>query len=184
VRPFAGLYAELLQQNRTTAVYGELSLSPFESQSELLVGFDLARNPIISSYEYRAWLGTARLGVRFFFQLPREQQLLLTSGFELNTIMNYVVRQTGGPVVQGPYQISFAAPTLLPNLGFGWHAKRLTLSLDGQFYYAGIGDAGNPNASVRATVADFFSDLFFSRCYALRLGAAYQLGKNPDQTAR
>jgi len=173
--PFGGLYGELFQPSRTFAVYGELSLSPLQGQ-ESVVNAILTSTTVngvtVYSYQnvydhfnYRAVLGTARLGLRYFSHLPHEQQLFLGFGFELNNVLS--IRQTAGPQVRLDASIEhYGFPTLLPNLALGWRAQRFTLSLDGQLYR-------NPNSPNLAGI-------FFSSNYAARLGLSYRLGRNPD----
>jgi hypothetical protein len=168
-RPFAGLYAELFMPSRTLALYGELSASRYQSQYLEYTGLTAAGVPIFRPQRYRAWLGTARLGVRVFFPLPHERQWLLGFGYELNAVSG------------GPYTISagqafmvalaeYAAPTLLPNLTLGWRANRATLSTDVQLYRDSRG-------------SDYFGQ-FFGTNFAARLSLAYRLGSNPDEAGR
>jgi len=82
--PFAGLYAELLQPSRTAAIYGELSLSAFRGQGFQHFGTDASGAAVYNVFNYRGQLATARLGARFFFPLAREQQGLVSFGYELN----------------------------------------------------------------------------------------------------
>ena len=167
VHPYAGLYAELFQPSRTFAVYGELSVSPFRGQGRL---YTYNGTPTISydEFGYRGLLGTARLGLRYFFSLRHEQQLVFGFGYELNTVLNQ--RRTSGTPYVLPARIDFYAfPTLLPNVALGWRARRFTTSIDMQLY--------------RDTQHGGFSGIFFGSNYAARLGLSYRLGRNPD-TAR
>ncbi len=154
VHPLAGFYAELLQASRTSAFYGELSVSRFRSRG-VLGGY----YGTYTTVDYRAWLGTARAGVRFFAPLRRDQQLAFSFGLEKNFILSSTASATND-------DLGFAAPTLLPNLGVGWRYQRLTLNLDQQFYK-------NQNTSD-------YSDLFFSSSVAVRLSVAYRLGRSAD----
>lgn len=162
--PYAGLYAELLQPSRTFATYGELSISPFQGhvRNYLYTGQPAAYD----EFTYRGLLGTARLGIRYFFPLPREQQLVLGFGFEMNSVLNR--RKTGGNSANLlPVQDeSYAIPTVLPNLTLGWRAHRFTASIDGQLY--------------RDSQRNDFSSVFLGSNYAARVGLAYRLGRNPD----
>ena len=164
VHPYAGLYAELLQPSRTFAVYGELSLSPFQSLGRTYTFTPTGK--AVDEYGYRGLLGTARLGIRYFFPLRHEQQLLLGFGYELNNVLS--IHQTSGANAYVlPAQNDFyAATTLLPNVALGWRAQRLTGSIDMQLYHD--------------SQRDDFSGNFFGTNYAARVGVSYRLGRNPD----
>jgi len=154
VHPLAGFYAELLQANRTSAFYGELSVSRFRNRGVLSSYYNT-----YTAIDYQAWLGTARIGVRFFAPLRHDQQLLFSFGLEHNFIFSSSATST-------TEDLGFAAPTLLPNFGVGWRYQRLTLNLDQQFYKNQSG-------------LDF-SDLFFSSSVAVRLSVGYRLGRGAD----
>ncbi|MCI1189192.1 hypothetical protein MON38_17345 [Hymenobacter sp. DH14] len=164
MHPYAGLYAELLQPSRTFAVYGELSFSPFQGQGRTYSFTNTGS--VLDEYGYRGLLGTARLGIRYFFPLRHEQQLLLGFGYELNNVLS--IRQTSGANAYVlPAQNDFyASPTLLPNVALGWRAQRFTASIDAQLYHD----------SQRVD----FSGNFFGSNYAARVGLSYRLGRNPD----
>ncbi|MET4076266.1 hypothetical protein [Hymenobacter sp. UYCo722] len=164
-RPFAGLYADLLQPGRTSALYGELSLSRFSNQNYEYYQL----NSYISYYvvDYNAWLMSARLGLRFFFPLPHERQWLLSLAYELNrSFAPTITSSTGGSVALTSDQLGFGLPSLLPSLGLGWRARRCTLSLDGQFYINRNGEG----ALTRLVGTNFVA----------RASVAYRLGRNPD----
>ena len=164
-RPFVGLYADLFPKSRTTAVYGELSLSRFSNQ--YWGYFQTVWGTSYFVINYRAWLASARLGLRFFYPLPHEQQWLLSVSYELNKAFQPVVTSSGGNITEVPDdQLRYGSPALLPNLGLGWRSRRLTLSLDGQLY-------------TRGNAESFFGSLVGSN-FAARLGVAYRLGRNPD----
>ena len=168
VYPLAGLYAELLQPSRTSAVYGELSLSTYQGQNNLYLGHTATGIPLYSSFDYRAWLGTARLGIRYFFSLPHEQQWLLGFGFELNKSMKPTFTDPAAAVYQqAEKDLAFPAPVLLPNFGLGWRSRRITLAIDGQLY-----QENGQNS--------FFSNILGTN-FVLRTGFSYRLGRNPDQ---
>jgi hypothetical protein len=157
VHPFAGLYADLLQPGRVSAFTGELSLQRFQSQGFLRYG--------PAAFHYRAWLATARLGVRFLYPLPREQQLLVGLGYELSWVLAPVV--TAGTATASELKgQEYAPPVLLPHLMLGWRRQRVTISADAQLYN-GDGEGG-------------LSHRLFGTGYALRLATAYRLGRNPD----
>ena len=158
--PFGGLYLELMHATRATALYGELILSTFRGK----VAQDAGSTSTFSSFDYQAWLGTARLGLRFFLPLTHEQQFLFNFGYELNSVWHPTVTVTAGaPVIQKD-ELSYASPSLFPNLGVGWRSKQLTISLDGQLYT----DVNDNNS-----IGDFFGNN-----YALRLGVGYQLNRH------
>jgi hypothetical protein len=166
---FGGLYSELLLPNRAASVYGELSMSAFRGRGEQLVGYTSGANQaaVYTAYDFKALLGTARIGVRYYFLLPREQRLFLGFGLELNNVWNpTVTANAGAGVVRAPTEFAFAVTTLLPNLSMGWKYKRTTVFLDGQGYISGAQNG--------------VSGAFFGSNFALRLGAGYQLGRNPD----
>ena len=167
-RPFAGLYAELLQPGRTKAFYGELSLSRFSSQHWEY----FQTGPLISYYviNYQAWLMSARFGMRFFFPLPHERQVLLSLTYELSQALRPVITSsTGDPVLLPADQLGFGLPTLLPSLGLGWRARRCTLHLDGQLYTNRNGEG-------------LFTRLVGTN-FVARASIAYRLGRNPDNPA-
>lgn len=160
VHPFAGFYAELLHPSRTSAFYGELTVSSFHSRGE--VGSYYSG---YTPFDYQAWLGTARIGARFFTPLKHDQLLLFTFGLEHNIILSTDVKPT-------TEDMGYAVTTLLPNFGVGWRRQRITINLDGQMYTSPAGSG--------------YSDLFFGSNVAARLGLSYRLGRNPDvpKTAR
>jgi hypothetical protein len=167
VRPFGGLYAELFQPSRTSAVYGELSVSNFRSQLLTYVGFSPTTGPQYSALDYQALLGTARLGIRFFFPLPHENQFIVGIGYELNRVLTPRLVSNGAPLVIEPNtKLLFAEPTVLPNLTLGWRTGRTTLSADAQIY--------------RSSDYDEFVGNILGSNYAVRLSASYRLGRNPD----
>jgi len=167
-RPFAGLYAELYQPSRTTAVYGELGLSQFRSEGRALVNFSQATGPVFSTYEYRGLLGTARLGLRYFFPVHRKHQWLLGFAVELNRIYNPTYAPISGPPYR-PYteELGYAKTTLLPGIMLGWRRGRFTASADVQTY--------------ASSDRDGLSSVFFGSNFALRTSLSYRLGGNPDE---
>ena len=167
-RPFAGLYADLLQPGRTKALYGELSISRFSDQRWEYYQL----NSFVSYYtvNYEAWLVSARLGLRFFFPLPHERQWLLSAAYELSkSFAPTITSSTGDLVILSADQLGYGLPSLLPNLGLGWRARRCTLSLDGQLYTNREGES----ALARLVGTNFVA----------RASIAYRLGRNPDQKA-
>ena len=168
-RPFAGLYADLLQPGRTRALYGELSLSRFSNQSWEYY----QQNSSVSYYvvNYQAWLVSARLGLRYFFPLPHERQWLLSLAYELSRPLRpTITSSTGDPVALSSEQLGYGWPSLLPSLGLGWRARRCTLSLDGQLYSSRDSDG----ALARVVGSNFVA----------RASLAYRLGRNPDNATR
>lgn len=174
--PYAGLYAELLQPNRTGALYGEISLSRFKGAG---TEFDY-QSRMTTDYHYQAWLATARLGVRHFFRLSHERQFILGFGYELNKVLNPALTLVLGPPVTADYEVFYAAPTYLPNLDLSWRTNRLTATVDGQLYYDSRETRNNVNPMGGNSASTFFSGLFFGSNFALRLGVAYRLGRHPD----
>ena len=164
VHPYAGLYGELFQPSRTFAVHGELSISPFQGRGR---AYAYTNTGIVyDDFEYRGLLGTARLGIRYFFPMRHEQQLLLGFGYEMNNVLS--IRQTSGINAYAlPAQNNFyASPTLLPNLTLGWRTQRFTASTDWQVYH----DSQHTG----------FSSSFIGSNFAGRVGLSYRLGRNPD----
>ena len=185
-RPYAGFYAELLQPNRTSALYGELSLSTFTGAGTTSV---YQSGPtVLTDYHFRAWLGTARFGIRHFFRLPRERQLVLGLGYELNHVLNPTIASISGPPSSSDYEVGYAHPTFFPNVALGWRANRFTVSIDGQMYSdsrearrsAKVINSGG--SGIGGAPGDFFSGVFFGTNFAARLGVAYRLGRKPDET--
>ena len=171
VRPFGGLYAELFQPSRVTAFYGELSLSSFHNQGAQYFGYQ-NNVPLYSAFDYRAILGTARLGVRYFRPLAHSQQLVFGLGMEYNRVFGLTLPAKGASasyVFPDTGDNSYASTTLLPNLSIGWRSQRLTLFLDGQAYNDYNSDGG-------------FLRFFVAQSFALRVGASYRLGRNPDDS--
>ena len=171
LHPFGGFYAELMQPSRTAAFYGELSLSSFRNKSLQYAGTDLNGTIIYSRFDYRALLGTARIGVRFLSPLAHDRQLVFTIGLEYNEVFAPKATITSGPIIPlATEEFVYATPTLLPNFGVGWRRQHLTLHLDGQLY-RNDGDAYTP------------STLLFGTNLAARLGASYRLGRSSDAKA-
>ncbi len=170
VHPFGGLYAELLQPSRVTAIYGELSLSAFRSQGERVSGYNNATGQYTyTPFDYRALLGTARIGIRYFLPLAHDRQLVFGLGFEYNKVLGLTLDQAGGATTPSNGSGAYASTAVLPNLGVGWRHERLTLGLDGQMY-VGQDDSDS-----------YFINNFFGRGVALRLGLGYRLGRSPDE---
>jgi hypothetical protein len=176
--PFGGLYAELFQPSRTTAIYGELSVSRFGNTGTHRIGYNPAGGYLYSGFDYSAWLGTARIGIRYFVPMPQEQQLLMGFGFELNKVINPEVTNNSAPSLPpSRAELYYAAPTMLPNVMMGWRRQRFTLSLDGQMYISSEDD--KPHSTL-ASAADAAGSAFFGSNFAARLALSYRLGHNPD----
>ena len=167
VYPFGGFYADLLLPNRTSAVYGELSLSNFRNRRAINLGFSQP-----GYYTYEALLSTARIGLRRFVALPHEQQLLLSLSYEWNTVWQPKLISGFGPAtVLGELNVDFARPTLLPGFGLGWRSNRFTFSADAQLY-----------RTYNAVTQD--ETTFFGRSIVARVSTAYRLSRNHDVLAR
>lgn len=172
VHPFAGLYGELLFPGRALALYGELSVSTFRGKSyelyytspqQISLGYDY--------FTYQAWLGTARLGIRYLLPLARERQLILGVGYEVNTVRSPSLKTAPGPAGTPSFQyLEFQQPTLLPYVAVGWRAHRATLFADVQPYESFFDDA--------------YAAQFITANLALRLGLSYRLGGNPDAAGK
>lgn len=167
--PYAGFYADLLQPSRTTAVYGELTLSNFRSRGARLSFNSATGADVFSEYSYQAWLGTARIGIRYLAKLPHRQQLLFTVSYELNKIFTSTANITS---VSGPQtfpsnaEFFYGRPTLLPGMGVAWRYQRFTAGLDGQLYVDSSGDD--------------ISGIFTGTNYTFRAGLGYRLSGNGD----
>jgi hypothetical protein len=172
VHPFGGLYAELLQPNRTTAFYGELTLSTFRNKGELSTFNPSTGEYAYKTFSYQAMLGTARIGVRYLMPLPHDQQFVLGIGLERNLVWG--MSQPDASASASPYPshtdrsaLTYAEPVLLPNVTLGWREQRLTATVDGQLYTSRNTGGG-------------FGSMFFGTNLAARLGLSYRLGRNPD----
>jgi hypothetical protein len=173
LHPFGGLYAELLQPSRITAIYGELTLTTFRNKG-VFSYYDYSTG--LSSYtpfSYQAVLGTARIGIRYFAPLAHDRQLVFGLGFERNIVwgMNLPASGTGAapyPSRTDRSALTYADPVLLPNITLGWRQQRFTATLDGQLYTSSNGGDG-------------VSTLFFGTNVAARFGLSYRLGSHPDQ---
>lgn len=164
VRPFGGLYTELLLPSRRAALYGELSVSAFRRQDLSYAGYG-----VYTPVTYQATLGTARLGFRFLVALPHDQQVVFGLGYEYNRVWGVTLaRNSRYYASANDTDDTYATPTMLPNLALGWRRQRLTAMLDGQLYK----NSRNP------TGADFGPNL------ALRLGLSYRLGRSPNAPRR
>ncbi|SFQ52959.1 hypothetical protein [Hymenobacter arizonensis] len=156
--PFAGLYGELFQPSRTVAIYGEVSFSYFKTTLPILAAYTVRIG------DYRALLGTARLGIRRFFPMPHENQLVLGMNYELNKVMNASVDTGYAP----EKELGFGSQTLLPGLELGWRSRRLTYVLSGTMYDK---YGSGPKAIEKQ---------FFSTNYVVRANLGYRLSGNPD----
>ncbi len=171
VHPFGGLYAEAMQPSRVVAVYGELSLSSFHSKSAQYLGYDATGTSFSNYFDYRAWLATARIGLRFFMPLSHDQHLVFTFSFEKNKLFAPTVTSSTAPLTTPPAStLYYAEPTVLPNVGVGWRSQRVTVSLDAQLYTSSDNDG--------------LSGLFFGTNLAARLGIGYRLGHSSDKSTR
>jgi hypothetical protein len=163
--PFVGAYGEALLPNRNIAVYGDLGLSIFKGQGSTVaytVDTPVLINgatviiavPVYSSFSYRAALASARLGLRFYFRLPREQRWFASFSLEGNRVVVPAFSITAGPqATPQSDDLNGSTAPLIPELGLGWRSQRITVSLDG------IGLENN---------------------FAARLAVAYRLSRNPD----
>lgn len=172
LHPFGGFYAELLQPSRTTAIYGELSITTFRNKGTL-GGYDYTTGTqVYTPFSYQAVLGTARIGIRYLSPLAHDQQFIFGLGFERNIVWSFNPPAANGRAVPYPSQddrpaLVYADPTLLPNITLGWRRQRLTATIDAQVY-ASSGDKG------------WFGSMFLGSNLAARLGLSYRLGRNPD----
>lgn len=172
-RPFGGLYAEVLLPNRRTAIYGELSLANFHNQLSRFVTVITStpdprcvgctreeKSVVASTYHYQALMSTARIGIRYFFRLPYEQQLLMGLSYELNSLWNVKGNFQPGPDFT-LYQDDLIYPSvpLLPALTAGWRWNRVSV------------------------VADVHSWFVIEGRFVVRGSLAYRLGRNHDQPA-
>ncbi|MDO7846322.1 hypothetical protein Q5H92_08145 [Hymenobacter sp. M29] len=169
VHPFGGLYAEVLQPSRTAAIFGELTLSSFKSSNAEYDYYSYSK----SVYTYKALLGSARLGVRFFIPTPHERQWLVSFGYELNkTIAPRITAVSGATVEATSSNVPFAKAVILPNIGLGFRSKRFTTSVDVQLYRDYNDDSQG------------YGTAFFGSNFALRAGLGYRLGRNTDEATK
>jgi hypothetical protein len=173
LHPFGGFYAELLQPSRTTAIYGELTLSAFSNKG-VLSNYDYTSGQrSYTPFSYQALLGTARIGIRYLAPLAHDRQFIFGLGFERNIVWGFTAPVATANATPYPSQTdrsgaTYADPTLLPNLTLGWRQQRFTATLDGQLY-ASKGENS------------WFTSMFLGSNLAARLGLSYRLGRNPDQ---
>lgn len=173
LHPFGGFYAELLLPSRTTAIYGELTLSTFRNKGALSAYDYNSGQWSYTPFSYQALLGTARIGVRYLSPLAHDRQFVLGLGLERNIVWGFTAPVATNGATPYPSQAdrsaaTYADPTLLPNLTLGWRQQRLTLTLDGQLYASKDADG-------------WFGSMFLGSNVAARLGLSYRLGRNPDQ---
>ncbi len=173
LHPFGGFYAELLQPNRTTAIYGELTLTTFRNKGVVQDYNSTTGKYSSTPFSYQALLGTARIGIRYLAPLPHDQQLVLGLGFERNIVWQFTPPATTGnasarPGPEDRSALTYADPTLLPNLTLGWRRQRFTATIDGQLYAST--EEGN-----------WITNKFLGDNLAARLGLSYRLGRNPDR---
>ncbi|MBF9140971.1 hypothetical protein [Hymenobacter properus] len=180
--PFAGLYSELLQPGRNIAVHGELSLSRFHSKGAERTYVPLTGAEGFNEFVYDAWLTTARIGMRYFMSLPKEQLAFIGVSYELNFISGAETTPLNGGAAPTDPQLYFATPVLTPSVSAGWRRDRFTLSLDGQMYASSdMVDSGSiTGPKGMGQVSDFLGPMFFGTNFAARLGLSYRLGRNPD----
>jgi hypothetical protein len=172
LHPFGGLYAELLQPSRTTAIYGELTLSTFRNKGALDIYDTTTGQSSYTPFSYQAVLGTARIGIRYLSPLAHDRQFIFGLGFERNIVWGFTPPAATSNTTPFPGRAdrsgaTYADPTLLPNITLGWRQQRFTATLDGQLYAS----SGNDSWFIR---------LFLGSNMALRLGLSYRLGHNPD----
>ncbi|MBF9221428.1 hypothetical protein [Hymenobacter ruricola] len=109
--PCGGLYGEVLLPNRSLALYSEVNLSGFHGgfckvgsyvqTSGIVNGQPVVTNtPVVTAFDYQALLPSFRLGFRYFYPLPREQQWLLGGGLEAGYVMGiHGFKVTDGPSI-------------------------------------------------------------------------------------
>ncbi|MDO7884927.1 hypothetical protein [Hymenobacter cheonanensis] len=174
LHPFGGFYAELLQPSRTTAIYGELSLSGFQNKGVVRTYNSTTGEASYTTFSYQAMLGTARLGIRYLMPLAHDQQFVLGLGLERNVVWGFTSPPAATANVSAyPSQTdrsadTYADPTLLPNLTLGWRQRRLTATLDAQLY-------------VSSGEKSWLTGMFLGSNLAARFGLSYRLGRHPDQ---
>ena len=188
--PVAGLFAEVFLPSRTTYIYGELGISPFRGRQRLysIASYSSYPGPGPGGYisydfsyaDYTAWLGTARIGMRWYSPLQHSQQLVLGLSYGLGWVLRprfstVTTGSSNGPTVTQPASANLAVPRLgfatqtpLPALAIGWRVQHLTLLLEGQRCYD---DRDQSNV--------IGSNLLGSSWFT-RLTTSYRLGRNPD----
>jgi len=167
LHPFGGFYAELLQPSRRAALYGELTLSTFSNRG-VVNAYDPNTGTSYGAFDYRAVLGTARIGLRYLAPLAQGQQFVIGVGLEHNFVLGLRALPSTGwatPNRDDRASVIYASPTLLPNITLGWRRQRFTATLDGQLY---------------ANSGDELASLVWGSNVAVRLGLSYRLGRHPD----
>jgi hypothetical protein len=172
LHPFGGLYAELLQPSRTTALYGELTLSTFSNRGIMGTYDPSTANTLYVPFDYQGVLGTARIGLRYLMPLAQGQQFVFGLGFERNVVWGLTSLAATNTFQTTPTRADRAAriyadPILLPNVTLGWRRQRFTATLDGQLYVSSDNGSGP-------------GSLFWGNNVAARLGLSYRLGRHPD----
>ncbi|UOQ71229.1 hypothetical protein [Hymenobacter cellulosilyticus] len=168
--PFGGIYGELLLPNRLLSFHGELSLSSHRGENtsttyrrDLILlpngEFDVIYSTQQSTFTYRAWLSTFRLGLRRYFHLAQQQQWFIGAGAEMRALLFSDFTTTSGPTISSD-EYQDLSPLPMPNLTLGWRNGRLTTSLDAQLVPHSAW--GNPRIEYR-------------------LGLAYRLSRQPDK---
>ena len=190
LHPVAGLFVEAFLPGRTTSIYSELSISPFQTRQSLysISAYSSYPGPGPGGYlfydfsyaDYTAWLGSARIGMRWYSPLQHNQQLVLGLSYGFGWVLRprFSTVTTGGsngptvtqlaPANLAIPRLGFATQTLLPALAIGWRMQQLTLTLEGQRCY-----------DDRDTGTTIGSNLVGSS-WLTRLTASYRLGRNPD----
>ena len=178
LHPFGGLYAELLQPSRTTAIYGELTLSTFRNKGSLSIYDYNTGQYSYTAFDYQAVLGTARIGVRYLAPLAHNRQFVFGLGLERNIVWGLTTPAASNGAQPFPTRdersaVTYADPVLLPNVTLGWRQQRFTATIDGQLYISRDTSGGGG-------VASGISSMYFGSNLAARLGLSYRLGHNPD----
>lgn len=165
-QPYAGLYADAFSAGRRLAVFGELTVGSYRSRVFGASGYGGTSPLPATQYfvvTYKGLLASARLGLRYFFPLPHEQQWFIGASYELHKSFRPVVlANTGVPVTLPAEDYYFSRPSLLPALGVGWRSAHLTVGLDAQLY---------PGDDVAAFIKSFGTK------FSARLGLSYRLGR-------
>ena len=159
VHPFGGLYMEMLLPGRRTAVYTEFSLGNFSNTNYYIVSTlnsDYTYTNSYGSYGYSALLGTARIGVRYFFPLPHEQQIIFGVNYELSGLWNTTITRQPSPAITIlESELTYPTVPLVPSLTLGWRIRRFSVAADAQSWFTG-------------------------EIYVLRGHVTYRLGRNHD----
>lgn len=172
LRPFAGLYAELLRPGRNFSFFAEATFNTVSGRltNYFIEGTNDFTKKAYSAYNYENFNGIQgcfRVSARHYFGLPRDQRLLLGLFVEINPLLSETITSSSSatkgilpddmPAYSGLNTSGFIGAGL--GLSIGWRYQRFTLAADG-------------------LLLPLMVD---SELRGLRGSLAYRLDGNPDQ---